>query len=175
MQDGFVEKKIHEILMYYNCTDENFSDTPQRFKKVLECCLRGKAPKLPTFPLQGKASLILIKEYIGWSFCPHHLLPVKYTFKVGYIPHRRVLGLSKLGRIADFALIGFPLQEEVADRVVQMIEDAIDPKGSGCIAVGEHLCMRMRGVKQPCVIAVSSCFRGVLLTEPSTKEEFLNL
>jgi GTP cyclohydrolase I len=155
--------------------DENFQETPARVSRMWHTFINHPKPKLTTFPLKGKGGMILLKNHKSWGFCPHHLLPVKYTFRIGYIPNKKVLGLSKLARIADHALTTLPLQEELAWTIVNQIIQSVNPKGAGCIVHGEHLCTRMRGVKSPCAEAVSDIMWGVFLTIPSAREEFLSL
>jgi len=119
--------------------------------------------------------MIAIKDYVTWGYCPHHLLPVKYTFKIGYVPEEKILGLSKLARIADYCLRDMPVQEEIPGRIAEMIVKAIHPKGTGVLCHGEHLCMQMRGVESEHVNAVNSNLTGCMLDEDSAREEFLLL
>jgi len=172
------EGLIKEFLDMSGCHgkfDANYMQTPRRFISVWNAIRNVEAPQMKCFPLKGKASLILIKGYEAWSMCPHHLLPVKYTFKIGYIPQAKVVGLSKLPRLADYVLRCFPLQEEIANEVTHRLDEALDPKGAGCIVHGEHLCMQMRGIKSPCITAASSSFTGIFLLLESSRHEFLAL
>lgn len=169
------EQIIRDLLNYYALTGENFDDTPNRVIRTFDSLIHQEFPKLTTFPLKEKPGIILIKDYVTWSFCPHHLLPVKYTFKIGYIPDKRVLGLSKLPRLADWAMRFLPLQEDIPAIILNPLEATLKPKGAGVIVKGEHLCMQMRGVKSECVSAVSSGMRGAFLDEGPAREEFLLL
>lgn len=166
---------IRELLDRYRLEGENYEDTPRRYIHFFEDLLLRPKPTLTTFPLKGKPGMILIKNYVTWSLCPHHLLPVKYTIKIGYIPSNRVLGLSKLGRIADWVMSLLPLQEEISALICKELEDCLQPKGTGVLVTGEHLCMQMRGVKASNSIAVSDNMTGCFLEEGSTREEFLTL
>jgi GTP cyclohydrolase I len=169
------ESLIRDLLQAYNLEGENFDDTPRRYIKTFEDLLNRPKPKLTTFPLNGVASMLFIKDYITWSLCPHHLLPVRYTCKIGYIPEQKVLGLSKLCRIADYVMSALPLQEEIPGMIHAVLKFAISPKGCGVIITGEHLCMRMRGVQSENTTAVSSGMYGVFFTEAKAREEFLTL
>lgn len=166
---------LANLLNYYSLRGPNFKDTPKRVTAFYDTLLKAKEPDLRTFPLRGKPGMILIKDYIAWSLCPHHLLPVKYIFKIGYIPSKVVLGLSKPARIADYVCSKLYLQEEMPYLVVKMIDDKLDTKGCGCILKGEHMCMQMRGIKSPCVSAVSSFMSGVFLISEATRQEFISL
>ena len=159
----------------YNIKDPNFIDTPKRVAKMWNAFRNVEKPTLTTFPLKTRGGMIILKNHISWGYCPHHLLPVKYTFRIGYIPEDRVLGLSKLARIADWILTTLPLQEEIAPEIIDTITKAINPKGSGCIINGEHMCTRIRGVSSPCAEAISDIMQGMFLTDKSTRNEFINI
>lgn len=164
-----------KFLKKYNLHGPDFDDTPQRVERLWEDFFNIQAPKMTKFPTHMHQGLVLNKNYEDWGFCPHHLLPVKYTFKIGYIPNKFVLGASKPCRIASYVLRGLPLQENIGKYIIDGIVEAIDPKAIGVIIQGEHLCMRMRGIESPCVDLVTSDFWGLFLTDPSAKEEFLLL
>lgn len=169
------EQAIKQLLDYYSLKGENFRETPERVARFYRMLTKQEAPNLKTFPLRGKPGMILIKNHVCWSLCPHHLLPVKYTFKIGYIPSKRVFGLSKPARIADYVCSKLMLQEEMPYEVVHTMEEALDTKGCGCIIHGEHSCMQMRGVKSTCVSATSSFMSGVFLISEATRQEFIQL
>ena len=169
------EECVKELLYAYRLSGENFEDTPRRFIATLDNLIFRERPKMTTFLVKGKPGMLFIKNYVTWSLCPHHLLPVKYTFKIGYIPEDIVLGLSKLARIADWVMSQLPLQEEIPGMICDFLQEVLNPKGCGVLVQGEHLCMRMRGVQSENTTAISSGLRGVMLTEPSAKEEFLLL
>lgn len=170
------EECISRLLIAHHCYGDNFTDTPKRVAAFYKNLLNMKMPDLRTFPLRGRPGMILLENYISWSLCPHHLLPVKYTFRIGYIPSKRVFGLSKPARIADYVCSKLMLQEEMPSEIIRIMEEALDStKGCGCIIKGEHLCMQMRGIKSPCVSAKSSFMSGVFLISEATRQEFISL
>ena len=169
------EKAIEALLTFYSLKGPNFKETPQRVTRFYRDLLSTRMPDLKTFPLRGKPGMILIKNHITWSLCPHHLLPVKYTMKIGYIPSKKVFGLSKPARIADFVCSKLWLQEEMPSEIVRIMDKALETKGCGCIIHGEHLCMQMRGIRSTCVSATSSFMSGVFLISEATREEFIQL
>jgi len=162
-------------LLGFDPNDPNFEDTPQRVARMWKSFLQPKQFKMTSFPLEQKGGMIVVKNHECWSFCPHHLLPVKYICTIGYIPERRVLGLSKLAWIADDCMRDLPLQESLPEMIGRRIIEAINPKGVGVIIKGEHLCMRMRGVESTTAEAVSSFMSGIFLTDSKAREEFLTL
>lgn len=172
------------LIDYYgrilSCTElngPNFIDTPKRVARAWKDFLNQPKPTLTTFPLEASTlgGMIVLKNHETWGFCPHHLLPVKYTFKIGYIPEQTVLGLSKLARIAEYVIRDLPIQEDVASRIVLTLKDAVEPKGIGVIIRGEHLCMKIRGVESPCAEAISTVMWGIFLTDNKAREEFMLL
>lgn len=170
-----LEISAMSILKALELEGPNFEDTPRRFANTLIELTQRDKPKMTTFPLQGKAGMILTKGYITWSLCPHHLLPVRYTFRIGYIPTEKVLGLSKLCRLADWSMSFLPLQEEIPALICNELEEVLKPRGCGVSVKGEHLCMQMRGVQSENTTAISTGLRGCFLNEADCREEFLTL
>lgn len=168
--------EVEKFLDTYNLKGPNFDDTPLRVQKMWEKFFKGESTlEIRSFPLQGKAGMIIFKDHTDWGFCPHHLLPVKYTFKIGYIPNNKVLGASKPLRIANKVLRSLPLQEDIGSLLAKEIQKEIDAKGIGIVIKGEHLCMRMRGIESPNCTMVTTFMTGCFLEEQATREEFLLL
>ena len=165
-------EKILETLGYHG---PNFADTPKRVARMLIRFHEPVTYNTTSFPLTQKGGMIIVKNHECWSFCPHHLLPVKYIIKMAYVPEAKVLGLSKLAWIADDLMRFMPLQEELASLIGQEIQKAILPKGVGVIVTGTHLCMRMRGVESAHAEAVSSFMSGLFLTDDKCRMEFITL
>ena len=94
---------------------------------------------------------------------------------IGYIPEDRVLGLSKLARIGDWALRDLPLQEDIAPLIVSTIDSHLNPKGTGVVIEGEHFCTRIRGVRSTQAVTLTDCFSGLMLDDPRSRAEFLSL
>lgn len=153
----------------------NFEETPKRVATFWADFLSQSASHTKTFPLRTEPGMIVLKGITLWGFCPHHLLPVKYNFKIGYIPISTPLGASKPARLSHLALSLLPLQEELPQMVVELIEKAVETKGAGCIVTGEHLCMQMRGIKQPCSLMVTDYLTGVFKEDLKIQERFYNL
>jgi len=102
--------------------------------------------------------LIVIKDIDVPLVCPHHLLPVIMKVHIGYVPDGKILGLSKFARVAkDLAR---PLtQEEYTKLLVESIQNNLSPKFVMAIAVGQHMCMRVRGVESINSTTVTNCLR----------------
>ena len=171
-----LQKNIADFLQLTGLHGPNFKGTPERVARAWQAFLGQELFDITSFQLERKGGTILIKNHECWSFCPHHLLPVRYIVKVGYIPNKqKVLGLSKLARIVNAQMSKMPLQEDLAAMIAQPIIDSINPKGVGVIINGEHLCMRMRGVESTHAEAVSTFFWGVHLDDDTARKEFMLL
>lgn len=163
-------KRVMEDL-HLDLRNENFRETPQRVSKFYRELLGREKPTIKTFPSTSN-EMVVLKGIEDYSLCPHHLLPVKYTFRVGYIPTGKVIGLSKIPRIIHYLMSKLPLQEDIPELVVNEIEELLHPMGAGCQVRGEHLCMQMRGVKCQGEF-INTKLTGIILVSPATHEEFL--
>jgi len=169
--------------MGLDISDPNFTDTPQRVAKVFRELLSGEKDTnkqvdeilKKRFPSTGYRGIIFSPNILTYSLCPHHLLPVKYTTALGYIPSDSgyVLGASKLARIVEVLSHRAVLQERLTTDIVSYL-DAIQPKGVAVVISGEHFCMRARGVKQQATLETSAV-TGVFKTIPEARKEFFDL
>lgn len=158
---------------------EGLRETPERFAKAWATWARGYAldpvDVLKTFEEQDYDEMVLVRDIPIYSKCEHHLADIFGTASIAYIPNGRVLGLSKLSRIADI----FARRLQVQERLTVQIADALNgpelaPKGVGVILKCRHLCMESRGICQSGHHTVTSALRGVLKSgEP--RAEFLRL
>jgi GTP cyclohydrolase I len=95
---------------------------------------------------------------------------------IGYIPSRRVIGLSKLARIADMFARRLQLQERLTKQVALALNEVLEPRGVAVVVESSHLCMVMRGVEKTSSKTVTSCMLGCMRSQTAkTREEFLKL
>lgn len=153
--------------------DSNFKDTPKRVAKMYKELLTPQLNNMTSFPSPTKGMIVLRAHRI-FALCPHHLLPVELHGYVAYIPHRKVLGLSKLARVLEQHLTTPIMQEELGDKTADSIVESLDPQGVGVILAGRHGCMRYRGIETDGDV-VTSTMRGLFLHSQATREEFLRL
>jgi GTP cyclohydrolase I len=153
--------------------DANFKGTPERVAKMYVEMLTPPQNNWTTFPARS-ADLIVLRGHKVIALCPHHLMPVELTCYVGYIPHKITIGLSKLARVVEQHLTMPIMQEDLADRIADSLNDKLEPKGCGVILSGVHGCMRFRGVESDGDV-VTSVMRGVLLLNPTARSEFLQI
>lgn len=142
------ETLIKDFLGWHALDGPNFDETPRRVATMWERFLYNDKvfPELKTFPTENREPVIM-RGHIAWGFCPHHLLPVRYTFTIGYIPNGRVVGISKLARLAEYYVKELPLQEDLTVLIANTLFEKLDPFGAVCGIKGYHLCSVMRGIK----------------------------
>jgi GTP cyclohydrolase IA len=159
---------------------EGLKDTPGRWAAAFACWTRGlrEDPRLflKTFEdgSEDYDQIILLKDIPLWSLCEHHLAPFFGVAHVGYIPEKKILGLSKMVRIVDNFARRLQVQERLTTQVADFLFDGLKPKGIGVILECRHSCMESRGVQKAGVMTTTSALRGVFLEE-KVRLEFLAL
>jgi GTP cyclohydrolase I len=123
----------------------------------------------------GYDELVVLRDIRFVSFCEHHMLPVVGRAHVGYLPTRRVVGISKLARVVHGFARRFQIQEKLTAEVAHAIDEVLQPAGVGVVIEAEHSCMTIRGVNTPGASLVTSHLIGVVRDDPRTREEFLRL
>jgi GTP cyclohydrolase I len=154
---------------------EGLRETPQRYKKFLDEFLNVDPPKVTIFDSEGYDEMVVQTKIPFYSICEHHLLPFFGYGTIAYIPNEKIVGLSKLARILDYASRRLQNQERITVQVAEFLSDAIQPKGVGVILEARHLCMEMRGIKKPDTLTTTSCVRGIFKSDPRTRAEFVEL
>ncbi len=120
-------------------------------------------------------NMVLLKNVEVYSLCEHHMLPFFGSCHIGYIPRKKVLGVSKLARIVDCYSRRLQIQERLTAQIAHDIMDAINPEGVGVVIECRHLCMIMRGVEKQDSVMVTSSVLGSFHNDTSTRAEFLSL
>lgn len=127
-----------------------------------------------TFP-EDYDELVLVRDIPFTSMCEHHLLPFTGVAHVGYIPHGRVTGLSKLARVVEEVARRPQVQERMTQTVADMIERELGSTGVAVVVQAEHSCMSIRGVKKHGSSTITSALRGIFKTNQSSRAEVLSL
>ena len=123
----------------------------------------------------GYDELIVLRNIRVVSFCEHHMLPVTGFAHVGYLPSKRVVGISKLARVVQGFARRLQIQEKLTADVAKAIAEVLQPRGVGVVIQAEHSCMTIRGVNNPGSVLSTSHLIGAVRTDPKTREEFLRL
>jgi GTP cyclohydrolase I len=165
----------------FDITDPNFAETAARAAKGFhELVHDQREVEISVSALLGKTFLakytemVISKHNTAFGICPHHLLPVIYRISMAYIPTKKVLGLSKLSRLARMVARGPRLQEDLTHELADILHHQLQSQGSAVYIEGLHMCMAARGVGAHEARLVTSGVRGVFL-ELATREEFIKL
>jgi GTP cyclohydrolase IA len=155
---------------------EPLQDTPRRVADAYAELLSPRPFRATSFPNDdGYDELIVVREIPFHSLCMHHLLPFHGVAHVGYLPGKRLVGLSKLGRVVEFFSRDLQVQERLTAQVADWLQEELEPKGVGVVLEAEHLCMSLRGVQTLGARTVTSALRGIVRDDPRTRQEFLAL
>ncbi len=119
--------------------------------------------------------MVVVKDVELYSLCEHHLLPFFGRCHIAYLPDGKIVGLSKLARLADVYARRLQVQERLTTEIATAIEEILEPKGVGVVVEAQHLCMMMRGAEKQNSVATTSCMLGRFKTDARTRSEFLSL
>jgi GTP cyclohydrolase IA len=162
--------------------DENFTDTPSRvaraFKELCSGLYETPESKAAIFGKRFKSpykGMLLVGPISAHGVCPHHLLPVKMTVVLAYLPGEEKLGLSKLARAVKMFAARPLMQETVSHELVEAFADYVKPQGVALYINGSHGCMTARGVNLPDCTATTMDVRGMFEKDEGIKTEFQRL
>ena len=159
---------------------EGLKETPQRYAKALMYFTKGYEENVRDL-VNGAVfhedhdELVIVKDIEVFSLCEHHMVPFIGKMHIGYIPNRRVLGLSKLARLAEMFSRRLQVQERLTKQVALAIAEVLKPQGVAVVMESSHLCMAMRGVEKTTSSTTTSCMLGAMRSSAKTREEFLTL
>lgn len=159
---------------------EGLQKTPQRVAQALSFMTRGydmdpgKVINDALFT-EDYEEMIVQKDIDFYSLCEHHLLPFFGKAHVAYIPHHKIVGISKLARLVDVFARRLQVQERLTNQIATTIMEKLDALGVAVVIEAEHLCMRMRGVEKQNSYVITSSLLGAFRTRIETRNEFMNL
>lgn len=154
---------------------EGLRETPRRFVAMLRELSRQEPFSFTSFNAEGSDEMIVQSGITLQSLCEHHLAPFVGTAAVAYIPNGKIVGLSKLARAVRHCSRGLQNQERITRAVATMLQDQLQPQGVGVILQARHLCMELRGVREPNTWTTTSCMLGALREDAKARDEFLRL
>jgi GTP cyclohydrolase I len=158
---------------------EGLLKTPERFARAWRHWTSGYEQD-PSTVLRSFADgaerydeMILLRNVPIWSHCEHHLAPFFGVAHIGYVPDKRIIGLSKISRIVDVFAHRLQVQERLTNQIADALQDGLVPKGVGVLIECRHTCMESRGIHQAGITTSTCALRGVFRTETATRNEFL--
>jgi GTP cyclohydrolase I len=155
-------------------------DTPKRVALMYEeiCAGLHHDPRefLHVIPAETHDEMVIVKDIPLYSICEHHLLPFFGVAHIAYIPKDgRIVGLSKLARVADLMARKPQIQERLATEIADLLDEMLRPTGVMVVIEVKHMCIEMRGIKKPGATAVTSALRGGFLKDQRTRAEAMAL
>jgi GTP cyclohydrolase I len=155
---------------------EALRDTPRRVASAFSELLRPEPFQATTFPNDGGYDeLVIVSDIAFSSLCEHHLLPFVGVAHIGYLPADRIVGLSKLPRLVEHRARRLQVQERLTGEIADWLERTLRPRGVGVVIEATHMCMSLRGVRQPGALTTTSALRGRLREDARTRQEFVEL
>lgn len=159
---------------------EGLRKTPSRVAEALTFLTRGYRMDIEEIIndavfTEDYEEMILQKDIDFFSLCEHHLLPFFGKAHVAYIPHHKIVGVSKLARLVDVYARRLQIQERLTNQIATTIMERINPRGVAVVIEAEHLCMRMRGVEKQNSLVITSTLLGAFRNRQETRSEFMNL
>ena len=161
-------------------TREGLVDTPARVARAFEEFFAGYredplAYLERTFEeVAGYDEMVVLRDIRLESYCEHHLAPILGKIHIGYLPESRVVGISKLARVAEAYAKRLQIQEKLTAQIANCINDVLRPKGVAVVIEAEHQCMTTRGVHKPGVVMVTSRMLGAFRESSDTRRELLS-
>ena len=158
---------------------EGLRDTPVRVTRAYEEFFAGygQDPKeilKRTFSeVEGYDEMIVMNDIRFESHCEHHMVPIIGKAHVGYLPDKRVVGISKLARLVEIYARRLQVQEKMTVQIADTLQEILQPRGVAVVIEAAHQCMTTRGVHKPGVGLVTSRMVGAFRDDPSTRREFL--
>lgn len=177
---AYFENIIRQILMGIgeDPDRDGLLETPKRVVKSWTELFSGYTKNVEdvfkVFEADGQDEMVVLRDSEIFSNCEHHMQPFFGKVHIAYIPNGKVIGISKLARLADIYAHRLQIQERLTKQITDALMKYLKPKGAACVVEAQHLCMKMRGVnKQNSVMLTSSltgCFK-----QPEVRSEFFRL
>ena len=161
----------------YDVESTHMKDTPRRVAEVwLQFAPQPEATfDFTTFEDKSVNQIVLAKNIQVAGLCPHHLLPWRGKAHVAYLPFKRIAGISKLVRTAQWAARRAEVQETVGNIIADHLDEHLEPMGIGVVIEALHDCVACRGAQDAGITFTTSVMRGIFFNNPVTRSELLSL
>jgi GTP cyclohydrolase I len=159
---------------------DGLKKTPERvadfYAELTEGMWQDASEQIVALPGDSHDEMVLVKDISIASVCEHHLAPFVGKCHIAYIPAGgRIVGLSKLARIAEIFARRLQVQERLTQEIARTLFDKLEPLGVMVVIEAEHTCMTLRGVKKPGAMTVTSAVLGGFRKDPRTRAEAMSL
>ena len=159
-------------------TREGVLKTPQRAAKALQFLTQGYDQNVEDVVNDAIFNeeydeMVIVKDIECYSLCEHHLLPFFGKCHVGYIPRKKIIGLSKIPRIVDMFARRLQVQERLTKQIAEALQDVLNPAGVAVVIEAQHLCMMVRGVQKQHSQTMTNVMLGEFRDKISTRAEFM--
>jgi len=160
---------------------EGLTGTPERVVRAYEEFFAGYEIDPVSFlertfeETEGYEDMVVLRDVRIESHCEHHLVPILGLAHIAYIPDRRVVGISKLARVAESYAKRMQIQEKLTAQIANTIQEVLQPRGVAVVVEAAHQCMTTRGIHMPGVSMVTSRMLGEFRNDERTRREFLSM
>lgn len=160
---------------------EGLEETPARVAKAFAHWFSGYGADIGAIlkvfedGAENYDEMVIVKDIPIYSKCEHHMADIFGTVTIAYIPDGKIVGLSKLSRLADAFARRLQVQERLTAQIADALVEHLDCKGVGVILRARHMCMESRGLCQQGHHTITSALRGVLKEDPHARAEFIAL
>src|ERR1043165_6985939 len=160
---------------------EGLRDTPARVTRAYEEFFAGyeqdpaEVLKRTFSEVEGYDEMIVMSDIRFESHCEHHMVPLIGKAHVGYLPDKRVVGISKLARLVEIYARRLQVQEKMTVQIADTLQDILHPRGVAVVIEAAHQCMTTRGVHKSDVAMVTSRMLGAFRDNGETRREFLTM
>lgn len=154
---GTPDRVVHSYEEFFSGYDE---DPAQMLERTFE-------------ETDGYDEMVILRDIRLESHCEHHMVPIIGRLHIAYLPNRRVVGISKLARVAEIYARRLQIQEKLTAQIANTIQTVLQPRGVAVVVEAQHQCMTTRGVHKPGVSMVTSRMLGIFRDNPATRQEFM--